>query len=65
MDDETKINKLNIGSGFDKKIDNSWAHIDLSPLGNPDYVWDITKGLPQFMDDTFEYIKADNIMEHL
>lgn len=62
---KSTIKKLNLGSGFDKKIDDSWVHIDLSPLGNPDYVWDITKGLPQFEDNTLEYVKADNIMEHL
>lgn len=65
MKDKTKIKKLNLGSGFDKKIDDSWIHIDLSPLGDPDYVWDVTKGLPQLDDNTLNYVKADNIMEHL
>ena len=59
------IKKLNLGSGFDKKIDDSWIHIDSSPLGKPDYVCDITKGIPDIKDNTIGFVKADNIMEHL
>ena len=60
----SKINKLNLGCGLDKKIDDTWIHIDRSPLCNPDIVRDITLGLP-FTDDTFDYVKADAILEHL
>lgn len=61
-------NKLNIGAGFDKKIDNDWIHIDKSIECKPDYVWDITKfPFPEewAKENSIEYIKCDNLAEHI
>ncbi|MEW6606029.1 MAG: methyltransferase domain-containing protein [bacterium] len=61
-------NKLNLGCGFDKRIDDDWIHIDKSSECNPDYIWDITK-IPWPKEwakaNSIDYIKMDNLAEHI
>ena len=58
--------KLEIGCGqFKKELkQEDTIYLDIRPFENIDIVRDIEKGLP-FADETFEYIKAHHVMEHL
>lgn len=55
--------KLNLGAGADKI--EGFKTVDISDRYNPDYVFDITK--TPYPDEWMgcEYIRADNIFEHL
>jgi len=55
--------KLNIGCGFKKLLDH-W-NVDIEPKCNPDQVLDLETFPWPYEDDYFEYILADNILEHL
>lgn len=54
--------RLNIGSGA-ADIDDQIS-IDIKPLKNVDLVWDVDQGLP-FSNDSVEYIKATDFLEHI
>ena len=56
--------KLNLGSGSDIKPKDEWINLDKRQWGGVDIVRDITRGLP-FADNTFEYIYANNCLEHI
>lgn len=55
--------KLNIGSGAQKM--EGFHSVDISPRYNPDFVWDITKFPYPEEWEGCEYIRCDNIIEHL
>lgn len=54
--------KLNMGCGF-RKLNDHW-NVDMQAHCNPDQVVDLEDTFP-WEDDFFEYITADNILEHL
>ena len=54
--------KLNLGCGFDYL--EGFVNADLSPEVNPDVVCSFEKKLP-FDDNSFDYIKIKQVMEHV
>jgi len=55
--------KLNMGCGF-KKLNDHW-NVDIQHSCNPDEVLDFEITPWPYEDNFFEYITADNIIEHL
>jgi len=58
-----KSNKLNFGCG--DKIKKGWINVDLSKKKGVDKSFDFEKFPYPFKDNTFDYILADNVIEHL
>lgn len=54
--------RLNLGSGLADIEDQ--ISIDIKPLKNVDIVWNVDQGLP-FSNDSVEYIKATDFLEHI
>lgn len=55
--------KLNMGCGF-KKLNYHW-NVDVEPKCNPDQILDFEITPWPYEDNFFEFIAADNILEHL
>jgi len=55
------VNKLNVGCGEKKYPD--YLNIDLRPEVNPDVCMDVSD-LSRFADKAFDYILAEDILEH-
>lgn len=60
--DLLKIRKLNLGCGFDKRVD--YINIDLNDVHNPDICADISS-LPFLRSGYYEEIIAQDVLEHL
>ena len=60
---DEKIKKLNLGSGL-SKIDG-YINLDISPIGEPDVLHDITKFPWPFNDSEINHIVAKDILEHM
>lgn len=58
-----KKNKLNLGSGADKK--EGFVNMDWNPLTKPDIQHNLNKFPYPFEDNTFDYIEARHVLEHL
>jgi predicted SAM-dependent methyltransferase len=56
-------NKLNMGCGF-IKLNDHW-NVDISPVCNPDEVFDLENTPYPWEDNFFKKITANNILEHL
>ncbi len=59
----TAIKKLNLGCGEHKK--EGFINLDWSPLNAPDVVHDLNVLPYPFADNTFMYIEASHVLEHL
>jgi len=58
--------KLNVGCGGDKKPkEEGWINIDVRKEANPDIIVDIEKCSLPFKDETFDYILAKDVVEHV
>ena len=55
--------KLNLGCG--KDIKDGWVNIDWKPYPGVDIVLDLNHGVLPYPDDSCEYIKAHDVLEHL
>ena len=55
--------KLNLGSGGHKK--EGFINLDWNPIDNPDVAHDLNKLPYPFPDDSFDYIEALHVLEHL
>ena len=60
---EVEHRKLNMGCGF-RKINDHW-NVDMSAKCNPDQVFDFDNTPWPYETDSFDYITAANILEHL
>jgi SAM-dependent methyltransferase len=60
-----KPNKLNLGCGYDYRA--GWVNLDncKTESFNPDVLHNLNKAPYPFKDNTFEYVLANNILEHL
>lgn len=67
MSEDTRKLALNIGCG-DKVRDDTddilWVNMDIRPLPRVHVVRDLRRGIP-FNNDWFDYILADNVLEHM
>lgn len=57
--------KLNFGCGLDIKEDTDWINADIQIGPGIDTTFDFDEFPYPFEDNTFEYILADNVLEHL
>jgi SAM-dependent methyltransferase len=60
-----KGNCLNIGCGFTKFLGSNWTNVDKFPNCNPDMVVDLDVFPYPWPDNTFDYIYANHVFEHL
>lgn len=58
-----KEKKLNLGCGVD--VLEGYVNLDKYPYPRVDVVCDLDLGILPFEDDEFDYVKAENILEHL
>ncbi|MEK9170184.1 MAG: class I SAM-dependent methyltransferase [Patescibacteria group bacterium] len=57
------MKKLNLGSGGYKK--EGFINLDWNPLNNPDVAHDLNKLPYPFPDNSFDFIEASHVLEHL
>ncbi len=57
------MQKLNLGCGEFKK--EGYVNLDWNPLTKPDVIHDFNKFPYPFKDNTFDYIEAIHVLEHL
>jgi len=60
-----KIKKLNFGCGKDIKKGKEWINVDIQKNKNIDKSFDFDKFPYPFKDNEFDYVFADNVIEHL
>lgn len=60
---QKEINKLNLGSGANKK--QGYINLDWNLNSDPDIICDLNKIPYPFKENTFELIEASHILEHL
>lgn len=60
---EPEHTKLNLGCGYKKLLD--FWNVDIDKSCNPDQVIDLEQCPWDLPDDYFEYVNAENILEHL
>ncbi len=56
-------NKLNLGCGTD--IRSGWVNLDIAPLPGVDVIHDLKKLPLPFPDNTFDFILAKDVLEHV
>ena len=56
---------LNLGCGFTKFKGENWVNVDKYDIRSPDVVWDLDTFPYPWQDETFNYIFANHVMEHL
>lgn len=56
---------LNLGCGFTKFIGQNWTNVDKYEVCDPDMVVDLDVFPYPWPDNTFDYIYANHVMEHL
>lgn len=56
---------LNLGCGFTKFIGDNWTNVDKYDICAPDMVVDLNIIPYPWEDNTFDYIYANHVMEHL
>lgn len=61
--DKIRMKKLNIGCG--KDIRKGFVNLDFIKLDGIDVVWDLNKYPYPFENNTFDYVSAEHVMEHL
>jgi len=57
------MNQLNMGCGYEKL--RGFVNLDSEKKRNPDLLWNLDKYPYPFKDNTFDYVRASNIMEHI
>jgi len=57
------LSKLNLGCGEEKKA--GYINIDIRPLTKPDILHDLNKIPYPFLDNTFDIVEANHVLEHL
>ena len=60
---ETQMNKLNLGCG--KDIKEGWVNVDIQYAEDIDKSFNFDKFPYPFLDDEFDFVLVDNVLEHL
>ena len=60
-----KHNKLCLGAGKDRKLDQDWDYQDIIPLEGIDFIFDLDIKNWPIADNTYDYIEAKMVLEHL
>ncbi|MBI2670939.1 class I SAM-dependent methyltransferase [Candidatus Woesearchaeota archaeon] len=67
LDNKNRRVCLNLGSGksYKKSTETEkWINIDINKDWKPDVLWELNKFPWPFKNSTFDYVYADNILEH-